>query len=93
MNVDPGPAPGFLLLHDPAVCVGPRRHRRADLKLAGLAADPAPHADRQPALAVTRRHEFGERQHRPPVARRAVCGELMVVLVQAADGAEVDHDS
>ena len=35
--------------------------------------------------------EFGERQHAPAVAPRAVGVEPVAVLEQAGEGAEVDH--
>jgi len=38
-QLDSSLAPGLLLLHDPPVRVGPRRHRRSDLKLTRLTAD------------------------------------------------------
>jgi len=38
-------------------------------------------------------NHIGERQRAPSVAARAVSGELVVVLMQAAEGAEVDHSA
>ncbi len=35
--------------------------------------------------------DLGERQHAPSVAARTVGCELVLVLVQAGQGAEVDH--
>lgn len=36
-------------------------------------------------------YEMGERQYAPAMALRAVGRELVAVLVQASEGAEVDH--
>jgi len=65
---------------DPSNWAGSGRHGRAHLYLATLAAVLAPHRQRQPALAVTLGDELGERQHAPPIAPRAVGGELVLVL-------------
>jgi hypothetical protein len=40
---------------------------------------------------VAGRDHFGKWQHAPPIAPRAVRGELMPMLVKAGEGAEVDH--
>ena len=40
---------------------------------------------------MTRGDEIGERQRAPAVAPRAVDRELVAVLVQAGEGAAVDH--
>jgi len=41
--------------------------------------------------SVTGCAEFGERQRAPAIAPRAVRGELMPMLEQTGEGAEVDH--
>ena len=68
-----------------------KRHRRAHLEPAGLAAVPAPDCKRQTQRAATARDEIGERQHGPTRAARAVGGQGVVMLKQASEGAEVDH--
>ena len=39
------------------------------------------------------RHEMCEWQHRPAIATQAIRVQFVIVLVQARDGAEVDHAS
>ena len=68
-----------------------RRHRRADLQLAELPADLAPHLDRQPVIAEARINHRRQVQLRPAVASLTVGPQLMLVRVQAAEGAEIDH--
>ena len=67
------------------------RHRRVYLQPADLTAVAAPHRERQPARTVTLGDEFGERQHAPAVAPRAIGGDFVAVLEQAGEGAELDH--
>ena len=39
------------------------------------------------------RDKFAERQRLPSVAPRTECGQRMAVLVQAGEGAQVDHEA
>ena len=59
--------------------------------MADPAAVPAPHPDRQAALALAGGDHRGQVDRRPSVAARAVGIEPVVVLEQAGEGAEVDH--
>ena len=63
------------------------------LQPAELAAVPAPHRDRQSALAETGGDHRGQVQFRPSVAPRAVGREVVAVLEQAGEGAGADYRS
>ena len=85
------PRAAFLVqFHPPAwtAC----RHWRANLQATNLAALAAAHRDRQSALAVAVADHRGETQNCPAVTPGAVAGQFMLVLVQARDAAEVDHE-
>ena len=50
-----------------------------------LAAVPATHHKRQPARTLTGCNHLCERQHGPPVTRRAVRGKLVAMLMQSSN--------
>ena len=75
----------------PAVNSRVHRHGRAHLEASDRTTPLAPDRDRQPARSLTGSDHLGQRQHGPPVARRAVGVQLMVPGVQASDAAQIDH--
>jgi hypothetical protein len=68
-----------------------RRHGRADLQRPGLTAFAAPDRERQAARSLSSAHQPFQVQHAPPVAVVAVGVQLVLPLVEPAEGAEVDH--
>jgi len=68
-----------------------RRHRRSDLQGPCGATPTAAHRQRQPPRTLALAHHRAQVYLRPPVAAQAVCEQLVLVLVQAGDAAEVDY--
>ena len=56
-----------------------------------LTADLAAYLDRQAAIALTGIDHRGQVEYRPAVATQAVGRKLVLVAVEAGEGAEVDH--
>lgn len=86
------PRAAFLVqFHPPAwtTC----RHWWADLQATNLAALAAAHRDRRSPLAVAIADHRGETQNCPAVTPGTEAGQFMLVLVQARDAAEVNHEA
>ena len=67
------------------------RYWRPQLQLSDHAAHLAPHPDRQAPLTVAGGDHRGQVEHRPAITGLAVGRKLMLVTVEAGEGAEFNH--